>query len=79
MWKLRALAVQLLLQIVDVLFGLLFAQIDVIDGVRPRLPNCEHRSYQVDELIARYSRAWHGLIALFSRTLFLPRDSAEVH
>jgi hypothetical protein len=39
----------------------------------------EHRSYQVDELIERYLKAWHGLIALFSRTLSLPRDSAEVH
>jgi len=30
----------------------------------------EHRSYQVDELIARYSRAWHRLIALLARALF---------
>jgi hypothetical protein len=39
----------------------------------------EHRSYQVDELIARYLRAWHRLIELFSRTLLLRRDSVEVH
>jgi Lecithin retinol acyltransferase len=39
----------------------------------------EHRSYQVDELIARYLRAWHTLIELFSRTLLLRRDSVEVH
>lgn len=29
----------------------------------------EHRSYQVDELIARYSRARHKLTALFARVL----------
>ena len=37
----------------------------------------EHRSYQVDELIARYLRASHKLIALFSRTFLLRRESAE--
>ena len=39
----------------------------------------EHRSYQVDELIVRYVRAWRRLIALFSRPLFLRRNSADVH
>jgi Lecithin retinol acyltransferase len=29
----------------------------------------EHRSYQVDELVACYCRAWRRLIELFARTL----------
>ena len=37
----------------------------------------EHRSYQVDELIVRYLRASHRLIALFSRTFLLRREPAE--
>lgn len=36
----------------------------------------EHRSYQVDELIVGYLRAWHRMIAAFPRPLFLRRNSA---
>jgi hypothetical protein len=39
----------------------------------------EHRSYQVDELIARYLRARHGFITLLSRRFPFRRDSAAVH
>jgi hypothetical protein len=35
----------------------------------------EHRSYQVDELAARYGRAWKRLIELFARALS-PRSTA---
>jgi hypothetical protein len=38
----------------------------------------EHRSYQVDELIVGYLRAWHRMIAAFPRPLFLRRNSAGV-
>ena len=37
----------------------------------------EHRSYQIDDLIARYLGSWHRLIAVFFRTFLLRRDSAE--
>jgi hypothetical protein len=37
----------------------------------------EHRSYQVDELIARYRRAWRRLIELLSRALLLGGITAE--
>lgn len=37
----------------------------------------EHRSYQVDELITFYLRAWHGLIERLARALLLRRNSAE--
>jgi hypothetical protein len=36
----------------------------------------EHRSYQVDELVARYGRAWRRLIELLARALGL-RSNAE--
>jgi Lecithin retinol acyltransferase len=45
----------------------------------------EHRSYQVDDVIARYSRARHKLAALFARvlcataTLLKTRHSAGSH
>ena len=35
-----------------------------------------HRSYQVDELVARYGRAWRRLIELLARALGL-RSTAE--
>jgi len=37
----------------------------------------EHRSYQVDELVTRYSRAWQRLIELLARALFLRSTAAE--
>jgi hypothetical protein len=37
----------------------------------------EHRSYQVDELVARYGRAWRRLIALLARALCLRCTAAE--
>ena len=37
----------------------------------------EHRSYQVDELVTRYSRAWQRLIELLARALFLRGTAAE--
>ena len=39
----------------------------------------EHRSYQVDELIFRCLRAWHGLIAVFSRTFTLGTQILRLH
>jgi hypothetical protein len=39
----------------------------------------EHRSDQVDELIFRYLRAWHGLIALLSRTFTLGTQILRLH
>jgi hypothetical protein len=38
----------------------------------------EHRSYQVDELIIGYLRAWHRMIAVLPRPLSLRRHSAGV-
>jgi hypothetical protein len=38
----------------------------------------EHRSYQIDELMSRCSRAWHRLLELLARALFRRRDSVEV-
>lgn len=50
--------------------------------------NCEHfcewclrgepRSYQVDELSARYSRVWRRLLKLLDRTPLLPRRPAPI-
>jgi hypothetical protein len=37
----------------------------------------EHRSYQVDELVTRYGRAWQRLIELLARALFLRSTAAE--
>jgi hypothetical protein len=37
----------------------------------------EHRSYQVDELVAQYGRAWRRLIALLARALGLRCTAAE--
>jgi hypothetical protein len=37
----------------------------------------EHRSYQVDELVARYGRAWLRLIALLARALCLWSTAGE--
>jgi hypothetical protein len=37
----------------------------------------EHRSYQVDELVARYGRAWQRLIELLARALCLRSTAAE--
>jgi hypothetical protein len=37
----------------------------------------EHRSYQVDELVSRYGRAWRRLIELLARALRLWSTAAE--
>jgi hypothetical protein len=37
----------------------------------------EHRSYQVDEIISRCSRAWRGFAELLDRSLFPRRGSAD--
>jgi hypothetical protein len=37
----------------------------------------EHRSYQVDELVARYGRAWQRLIELLARALCVRSTAAE--
>jgi hypothetical protein len=37
----------------------------------------EHRSYQVDELVTRYGRAWQRLIELLARALCLRSTAAE--
>jgi hypothetical protein len=37
----------------------------------------EHRSYQVDEIIVRCSRAWRGLAEILDRSLFPRRGSAD--
>jgi hypothetical protein len=37
----------------------------------------EHRSYQVDELVARYGRAWRRLVEPLARALCLWRTAAE--
>jgi hypothetical protein len=37
----------------------------------------DHRSYQVDELVARYGRAWRKLIELLARVLCLCSTAAE--
>ncbi len=39
----------------------------------------EHRSYQVDEIIMRCSRAWRGLGEVLDRSLFPRRGSADAH
>jgi hypothetical protein len=39
----------------------------------------EHRSYQIEELIARYLKARHGLLGLVARTFLLRRNSAAVY
>jgi Lecithin retinol acyltransferase len=39
----------------------------------------EHRSYQVDDIIARYSRAWRGLAEAVGRSLSPRRGSADAH
>jgi hypothetical protein len=39
----------------------------------------EHRSYQVDELVARYSRTWPRFIGVLARTFLVRRNSAAVH
>ncbi len=37
----------------------------------------EHRSYQVDDLVARYGRTWRRLIELLARALCLRSTAAE--
>jgi hypothetical protein len=39
----------------------------------------EHRSYQVDEWVARYLRTWHRFIGVLARAFLLRRNSAAVH
>jgi Lecithin retinol acyltransferase len=39
----------------------------------------EHRSYQVDNLLAHCWRVWGGLVELFARSLFPRRNSAGAH
>jgi len=39
----------------------------------------EHRSYQIDELVARSLRTWHGFIGVLGRTFLLRRNSAALH
>jgi len=58
------------------------------DRYHPLKNNCEHfcewcvrgeaRSYQVDELSARYSRPWVSLLKLLDRTPWLRRRSAPI-
>jgi Lecithin retinol acyltransferase len=39
----------------------------------------EHRSYQVDDMVVRCSRAWRRLVEALGRSLFPRRGSADAH